>query len=201
MRPRDRPGATREAAAPRAWSRRRRPAPGPRRTPTSRPCSRCLRRGAHRFDGGARSPQDAEEVDLHDQSHLVAGVLPRLRVRRIPALLTHTFSGPRSAAAAATSRWRSGSRTSCAMCHACSPSSSAVSRAASSFTSVTSRAYPRRSAAALSRGRCRARRRLQRRCPSARESSGRFRPSAVCGERFGTGHLALRGGAPHAASK
>ena len=44
-------------------------------------------------------------------------------VRRMPALLTQARNGPRSAAAAATARWASGSRTSSAIAQAGSPSS------------------------------------------------------------------------------
>ncbi len=59
-------------------------------------------------------------------------------VFKTPALLTHTLSGPRSLAAAATLRCEAGSRTSCAIDQAPPPICSAVSAAPASFRSVTS---------------------------------------------------------------
>ncbi len=64
-------------------------------------------------------------------------------VRRMPALLTQTSIGPRSAAAAATARWLAGSRTSWAIAQAPAASRPAVSCAEVSSTSVTSTSRPR----------------------------------------------------------
>ncbi len=59
-------------------------------------------------------------------------------VRITPALFTHTSRLPFSAAARATARWASGSRTSWAIDHAPPPSCSAVSAAPASSMSVQS---------------------------------------------------------------
>ena len=65
-------------------------------------------RGAHRLDRRPRSPDDAQRLTSTISRISSSGCSHAFWVRSTPALLTHTFSGPRSAAAAAAARWASG---------------------------------------------------------------------------------------------